>query len=268
MIRLLLIVAGAVLSTLLGACAPVVYESPFCTTDASCKSGELCISGRCVANTTECSQDSDCDQNQICRGGFCEPMQCATSCDCYIDELCQQGRCLALDFPCSSDSSCSDGLLCLAVNPQERCMRFSCSVPECSNSDDCEGVNICRNGRCGYPRCFWSYNCASNEGCFELDCVDSDCKSDEDCGNDRFACFRKRCTSIPCNVHDDTSCPYGMSCWNDFCHYVGCGSSEPCQEGDVCIFGQCTAPNCQTNSDCLPFERCEGGKCFSIWTIE
>jgi hypothetical protein len=65
MIRAALLVSVAFLLS------PLAARAAGCDSDADCKTGRVCLAGRCTAKPQGCSKDSDCPGELVCEQGLC-----------------------------------------------------------------------------------------------------------------------------------------------------------------------------------------------------
>lgn len=120
---------------------------------------------------------------------------------------------------------------------------------------DCEPSATCPNGCPTSKRCvgrICEERCNAN-ACMAWDdgtnaCVDT-CN-----GNPCTPCVMGACTPI--------QCPVGQECSGGVCvQIVGCDDKHPCPDPQVCIAGECAAPACNNDGDCMPDEKCVNGGC-------
>jgi MYXO-CTERM domain-containing protein len=238
---------------------------------ASCKKGEVCISGNC--NNNPCvAQDgkAKCNPNvEFCRqydaGGVCAK-PCA-SVKCKSGEMCVDGACVK--DPC-------DGVTCKAG---EVCVEGSCEGERCNASnvckhsrvcnpnknkcedDQCFGVKcpdskqVCKFGQCvAPPTCNNDGDCPGDQLCVQNKCVIPECNTSKDCQSGEL-CVDGKCKKDPC---DGKTCPDGEFCRNGQC--VGSCAGVFCKDGEVCVDGKCTADTCK-DKKCPAGEVCKGGQC-------
>ena len=71
--------------------------------------------------------------------------------------------------------------------------------PDCSASNPCPGTQVCREGVCG-PQCYDSSDCSGDQLCIDLECVDPECATEFDC--DDFlsqSCESQFCVEQSCS---------------------------------------------------------------------
>lgn len=89
----------------------------------------------------------------------------------------------------------------------------------CSQSSDCNGNGVCRNGMCTNAPCSLAIPCQAGEMC-----VNNICQV----GTSPKACQL------------DTDCPPGTGvCRMMVCTLVACAEATPCQSGELCLSGKC-----------------------------
>ncbi len=125
------------------------------STETRCKTGELCINGKCkidICRQVSCPKGGYCDQEtgncfpicdnnscpdgQSCSNGFCSPDACA-GVKCVYGKMCVQGKCTS--DPCIS-TGCPAGQICL----EGKCVANACEGITCP--DD----SVCQKGTCIY----------------------------------------------------------------------------------------------------------------------
>ncbi len=75
----------------------------YCTDNAQCPTGQMCIANRCSA----CSADGQCPSGQRCMAGRCGEAECTSDDDCPQDKDCVEGRCISIAAPPASGAPCS-----------------------------------------------------------------------------------------------------------------------------------------------------------------
>ena len=89
----------------------------------------------------------------------------------------------------------------------------------CSQSSDCNGNGVCRNGACTNAPCSLAIPCQAGEAC-----VNNMCQL----GNGPKAC------------QSDSDCPSGTGvCRMMTCTLVACAEATPCPNGELCLNGKC-----------------------------
>ena len=259
---------------------------PGCSDENPCPDNGCCNpDGRCAKR---CSQDLDCaDQegNQLCLEGgccglICEPLiPCVSNSDCQPGQYCaEENYCID---GCFQDSDC-DSLVEEGSNKLYRCEKTYVRAPNgviapcefypneecfsevglcteyCITSSDCDGEEICTDGRCGIPPivCANDNDCENGEVCLSGSCsigcrFDSDCLAEE-------KCFENGCV-LACSSNDVCQAIYGSAgvCTADgVCGQVNEGtSSEGGHRGCECYEfcdkeGYCTPFICDSDLDC------------------
>ncbi|MBN2495127.1 MAG: hypothetical protein JXR96_11085 [Deltaproteobacteria bacterium] len=118
------------------------------------------------------------------------------------------------------------------------------SDSECSVDLDCEGAQVCRDGRCVDPTdpCEGVTDCVDGDGCCPAGCTQA---NDDDCGDP--------CAGVTQCIHDDGCCPTGCI----FEHDNDC--ADPCAGVTQCIHGDgCCPTGCifEHDDDCA--DPCDG----------
>jgi photosystem II stability/assembly factor-like uncharacterized protein len=236
-----------------GSCAGVQLlancaDSNPCTDDA-CDPNLGCSHAN---NLSPCDDSDLCTESDVCSAGVCRGSQL----DCSgLDDDCHLGGCEAASGSCIARPAndglvCDDGLVCTQAGTS------SCATGACVGGAplDCSGLDgPCSLGQCAEPA-----------GCFAQGLPDdSPCDDGSLCSTgDR--CLAGECvgTSVrDCSFLDQLPCLIGW-CDPDLddCFQVpanegaGCDNSEPCDQQDVCVLGECRG-----QPICGPCQRCEPG---------
>ena len=246
------------------------------------------IAGVCALypSGTECLNDDDCPSGEHCDGGICVPDPtggepcdpCTTHEDCGgTYDLCLGG------FPdgnmycgreCASPADCPPCYNCTPISgsPVNQCIPvdFDCVTPACATDEDCASGEVCQDCNCvpPPPECTVDEDCPPGEVCRDGTCIPdpsphlpmcSVCTTHEDCGGPDDLCLGGF-------VDGTTRC--GVSCAS-----VGgsCGTNNVCFDfPDPAVPDQCVpsdmdcTPDCSTDVDCPPGERCVGGYCTNL----
>ena len=242
---------------------------PTCTTDANCKSGQICSGGVCVAPTA-----STCEQkNQFLDS---KGRSCVTTCG--NNEVPQNGQCVSCGSMIACNGQCVDtrtdtnncGSCSNTCSTGEVCSNGVCTINSCpSGTSFCEGgctdasifqsdINNC--GSCGNV-------CKSGEACQAGKCTTKCPTGQTLCGS--------RCVDLQSNVDNCNSCGRvcddvvgeGAQCFSGVCECAPglTACSSPGHEGDP-NFTECTTlgsrDNCGAcNNRCQDNEVCSNGSC-------
>lgn len=238
---------------------------PFeCASDICAGSG---CDSRCVARASEgeecgygCEEHLDCvfeSGRPVCRprveiGEPCGRADCADGGWCYPAggfDICQAPRPRGAE--CATESgfiyaTCEEGLVCLVKTSRV------CDEPiaegACASSRECRAGMRCLMGQCTAPL---------EEG--------SACESTAQC-RPGLRCHEGLCTSVALPgeacAPNGPVCAYGTVCRDGAC-VPAPNLGEPCEEGELCLFGQCIEGLCQSppvNSPCTLLDAySEGG---------
>ncbi len=114
---------------------------PACTTNAQCRSNEVCLSGACVPQG--CTSNAQCATGQVCQAGQCvtAPPACTTNAQCGAGKICQAGQCVNGPPPCTSNAQCGAGQVCQAG----QCVT---APPGCTSNAQCGAGQVCQAGQC------------------------------------------------------------------------------------------------------------------------
>jgi len=210
-------------------------------TDAECAS-DHCILGTCrtaqAGIGASCDSDTDCSVN-ICRGLTCG---CTSDSDCGGGTRCFNRVCrlLADSETCTTGAECQSGL-CAYSGRQARNICYH-PIPQ-PNGATCDLHQHCASGFCDYNQ---NYTCQSKLG-----------NGVGGCGTDDTECQSGHCCAGTCGACcGDNDCP-GSRCYSNTCRFGNTG--EPCDAGDDCYAGVCSASTCGCNSD----GECPGSRCYN-----
>ena len=211
---------GLVCDTQTGFCIPGNNNGTQCTSDAQCKSGELCDVAFEVC-AKKCTSNNDCPTN---------PRQV-----CYTDE---QNRkfCVA---GCLEDSHCGANELCDKDYSEcaQKCSATNASCPEGQTCQTDKG--FCGVGSTKTP-------CTSNAQCKSGEICDTDykecaktCNSDSDCpSSPREVCFTNERNQKFCILGclEDSDCETNFVCDKEYsqCAQKCSSTNRTCPEGEVC----------------------------------
>jgi hypothetical protein len=223
-----------------------------------CGVGMQCQSGACV---TTCSDDLDCQAVDPCLGAqtcnldinICEGTALDDGAECDLDGepgICLGGAC--------SESMCGDGFVDEAAGEQceppsmgactATCVLGCVYDTDCDDGDPCNGTGTCTETQvCDVSASLDDgADCGGGNVCLAGACITPACTGNVDCNS---ACFG----GATCNLQTFT-CEGGTALWN----------GTPCGGGNVCIDGECVAPECVDDPDC-PTEGdvCVNGVCIT-----
>jgi hypothetical protein len=134
--------------------------------------------------------------------------------------------------------------------------------PNCQGDAECDGEQICHQGRCSAP-CEGDYACPGL--CDAGRCIDPECATHGDCPAD---CVDGRCLGeIPADCGAERPCPGEQTCAPSLL----CAPVEACEDDLGCPAGlaRCNATDglcfaCLSDEDCGLAEACSDGRCH--WT--
>ncbi|MEC7752161.1 MAG: hypothetical protein VX405_11730 [Myxococcota bacterium] len=289
-----------------------------CETDRGCNRGEICEQNACVDG---CRRDTDCRTvGQVCRIdsgdiGECitdDRVSCSSNSACQDGEVCDAGYCAEITaITCSSNEQCSfgdgqdairgicDGGVCkvgsyggCAVDDHcaagDRCQAMQdgsqICVTECTQSDQCDGIELCQamQGICWYNFC-GSAEESAIQYCGGQTGAECNGMFGETCnghGEGDGFCVRQPyqgrwvglCSANQpgeaCTVLGDNTCGEGQRChmiggWdaNGRCGAAGAGGlGETCQPGS--FLGGEGLDSCAEGHLCLPLQQ--GSGCFQL----
>jgi hypothetical protein len=189
---------------------------PQCTTDASCPTGQFCVTGVC----SQCRNNMDCPGTQYCQNGLCKN-QCLTTNDCTGGRVCDTTTHTCV-LPCNG--MCMNGLTCVSGNCEQIC----------NLSQPCTAPQVCTMaGVCG-PECVTTADCAAKPFtvCVSGSCTASGmCSTDLDCPSSQICSIASGPTGS-CVPRSTTTDGTGM---------YTCTAACLCRLGEVCSSGHCIA---------------------------
>lgn len=235
-----------------------------CTTYETCKEGQLCNDGKCVAAT--------CGEGKVvCANECVDPktnlVYCGANatCDqyetCPAETMCIDGVCKvpAPDCPVPSDVFC--GGLC--INPKTN-NTFCGITAACMDYRTCKPGATCVDGKCTEP-------CAGKEILCGGICIDpktnnafcgisNDCNGFEVCGNGT-QCVDGKCVDANTCAGDEVLC--GGMCIDPKTNNTFCGIDEQCGNYQTCATGEeCVDGRCKATKECAPGQILCGGVCI------
>lgn len=218
----------------------------------------------------ECLGDVEC--------GLAEPNVCGCPSDeTFCEDECvdtddDPDHCGECDRQCAEGESCEEGKCACTLEDYVEC-EDEC-VDTTTNSDHCGGCNspcgegmFCVDGEC-------EIDCPSDTTACDDVCIDTDnnpnhCgECDNPCEDDVEAaspvCIEGSC-SYECDDPEDTFCESVERCIDtdvDVDHCGGC--DNPCDDGEVCVGGECGDGECSDHEDCEDNLVCDAtGKCVT-----
>lgn len=235
-----------------------------CTTYETCKEGQLCNDGKCVAAT--------CGEGKVvCANECVDPktnlVYCGANatCDqyetCPAETMCIDGICKvpAPDCPVPGDVFC--GGLC--INPKTN-NTFCGITAACMDYRTCKPGATCVDGKCTEP-------CAGKEILCGGICIDpktnnafcgisNDCNGFEVCGNGT-QCVDGKCVDANTCAGDEVLC--GGMCIDPKTNNTFCGIDEQCGNYQTCATGEeCVDGRCKATKECTPGQILCGGVCI------
>jgi hypothetical protein len=209
--------------------------------DLQGQSGSQCVpaSFTCQSAPSGCTQDSQCVSGQRCEAGQCvtQASACTQSTDCPTGQRCEAGACVA--------------------NPPP---------PECSATQPCPSGEVCQRGQCvAAPACSDDSQCAAGFACVSGDCVEQTlaCSATQPCATG-FDCLEGACVAQTPECSDTLPCAVGYRCEASACvpnTGGACVSNGECSMGQLCVDGQCRAPECRVGTDCGQDMVCVNASC-------
>ncbi|MGV8176517.1 MAG: hypothetical protein ACP5NX_01830 [Candidatus Bilamarchaeaceae archaeon] len=179
-----------------------------------CKTGESCISGRCV-QVEGCA--GGCPAGTTCVGTRCIAIDPCRNKACGIGYTCVNGVCVKAG--CANDLECDEYEICKDSQCISGCRSAGECLTPCFN-----GVNTCVNNVCGCGEC------ATDADCGKGRCVDSKCVAKKGCASDA-----------------DCTDPTKKKCDTATGNCVQCLVLSDCCPGPayaVCNYKKCTANVC------------------------
>ncbi|MBI3201289.1 MAG: hypothetical protein HYZ29_07060 [Myxococcales bacterium] len=239
--------AVAVVLACAAACTSNPSDATGCSSEADCKTDEVCAQGACVKITPDAGSDASADAQPdvatACLGKQPSPTaggHCGCSADCDSSEVCLDevstgvpgGQCMRA----CSGTTCPGDLLCLEFTPgmadSDGCAR------KCTTSKDCPSGQICQTLESGGPLV-----------CMPLCQSDSDCPAVKKC--DPYSGF---CLATP---KYEGSKETGEACADD----------KECKS-ELCLAGIAAFPGGYCSAFCsLEKQGCpQGSHCMPIWS--
>ncbi|MBO4349681.1 MAG: hypothetical protein J6A01_01890 [Proteobacteria bacterium] len=243
---------------------PAVEDGAACTSHTMCRPGSACVRDICVnVDQISCSNDLDCPEFDKCYNGKCAA--CANDQNCSEGFACNgNGVCVPKNpvvEHCNASSDCDNGSVCLNGVCSAFCTN---SMGDCGMHGACISltnmiVGICIDGddsnfgaSCSEDSC--SFYCDDSEIFLNGACVEAKCKSDDQCGENKY-CSDGICKEKECNTNED--CSQGK-CQHFVCR---CDSDSECGENRFCDDGKCRDYECSDNNGCFSDEICHEHKC-------
>jgi hypothetical protein len=238
-----------------------------CGTDGTCNGSGACAltAAGVPCGTTQCVGNNA--TGQICTGtGACVNDSVGTDCTPHI---CSGGSCAN---PCSSDSQCVSGHYCTSAGA---CEPKKAQGTSCGANNECT-TGFCVDGVCCSSQC--SSPCQACSAALKESGVDGDCgpaknglDPHNDCPDDgALSCQRDgqcngagQCRLYPQGVACGATSCVGNTVKGKICNGIGACITEATGVDCVpylCLAGGC-ATTCQTNSECLGDNWCDGGLC-------
>jgi hypothetical protein len=227
-------------------------ESCLITND--CKSGLLCIAGRCIdqdfaleATAKVCVRAQCIDTSDCCRPpSKSEREQCdllkqecdldplSFACDSYAGlcgpctSTCENHSCVSTEATvgeCTTSAECRTGELCIDGD----CV-------ECGKDSECGEGYICESNSCQLA-CIRDEQCGAMAACNAGRCEARGCQSDRACvafiGRPDAVCAESGECSIPCDNDGGCASLGGLfSCVGGYCEYAGCETNAECAAAD------------------------------------
>ena len=263
---------------LAGKCQVVPANEGFACTDADvCTLGDACQGGLCVsgAGTLTCDDGNSCTDDVCDPAVGCKYVANSDECDdgnsCTAGDHCAAGACVAAGtVDCNDENPCTaDGCV-----PATGCSHTIVAAP-CADGDPCTVNDQCINGLCVSGP---ALDCDDGNPCTADSCVEpGKCTHQPQGGacSDGNACtVDDHCEGGKCLAAQALSCDDDSVCTTDSCDPgQGCLhllNSAPCDDGDVCSFGDhcqlgecissgtlaCDDGNSCTDDSCLPESGC------------
>lgn len=260
------------------------YQAQFCEHIHNTTQGETTKPTHCALDEGSCSTLSDCYRlDETCDDGSC--ISCALTAECGNEEECFQGYCVAADRACVRGrcrTLCETEDDCAASSKtpdgQFSCVSEGLGVRYCAaeNGSFCGNASECVDSRLvcygTLPSCADQSACESGESCTNHRCepLTIACDGDADCDDvlirvdgekQETACVQNVCTAFPSGTcapcATDSECSGGLSCVEGLC----VSPLSNCKEN------RCR-PQCNTASDCGPFDTCEAETCIPRACLE
>jgi hypothetical protein len=259
---------------------------------ATCRPGQRCCGGECVAPDLCCQTTGDCNGCATCVGGVCvaDPTKNGTQCSgclecangacgvpnddfCDDGEICRSstGICCPL---CSNEQCCAVGERC--INPGLLSPNFCCDAglnEPCGDNGDGTYRECCsrRSERCHEGQCVPKDECPTGLAAEGLCCPDGRPPCPGKPGSDGPFCRPQQhescCGDTSCNALQDCCDPdEGVCCTRGRCAEGRCctGNREICA-GKCCPFGQiCCGSECCSEFGCVNGTCCEMDSCGAV----
>jgi hypothetical protein len=222
-----------------------------CEGNWDCSTGEMCLEGDCVPDTTPwCDSKYDCAAGEICDGGICA----AEGSTCIADEDCAVGRICGAENTCVDGcrrtAECTDGKACLDDN--------TCGA--CVNDSQCMAGDVCTDGKCEAAE---PAQCQSvGESC-DPDAAISEGFVCEDLGNGPVcleSCIRPPAggfSPVACTWPETDTCTAGTYCSADLGAEGYCVASE--------CSGLLDAAGCADEVAANPDAFPNGAECVAVY---
>lgn len=233
------------------------------TTGVGCKTGEICINGKCYP---QCTTDLDCSRREMCLNGICiskdggleDTIDIGGDLSQIYDTIDGDNIDISLDTPpditnddtsqiteCMSDEDCSDPATPLCHSQWHICV-------QCENNggrgcgDNLNSLCDIARGVCVVSRGDFCAPCSNNSCAQGLECIDLDLTP---LGTN----LHESICTMRCQVNVDPSpCPQGSQCirlgLDSFC-YPSNNFSLSCTTWYLTK----TAQQCNTPTDCIPY---------------
>ena len=265
-------------------CVFLGQDGPACDDGNPCTTDDICESGECLGEATECGCESDedcvqfddgdlCNGTLQCVGGGCEPSPGTAV------------VCPGAPGPCAS-------YLCEPASGQ--CLLESAKDgTACSDGDPCSSGDLCQDGVCASGSGYICEKCAVDADCAYLDganlCVGTHKCDAGKCVIDPETMLTKptiTCYSAACDpdsgqfvlseLSDGTACDDQNLCTVlDKCAKGVCkGTAKVCDDGNMCTQDTCdtetgcvnsplTEVPCDDDDKCTAEEWCDAGACVA-----
>ncbi|KAM9316952.1 uncharacterized protein PAF06_008045 isoform 2-T2 [Gastrophryne carolinensis] len=232
------------------------------------KSKELsCSSAQCV-------QDSDCKQDEKCcaygNEQRCEkPIEVISVCPAFNPSICITARPGKPD--CSNDGNCTDGKKCCCFNCGLKCM-----TPDIVKAGRCPNIKAKCNPDLMKDTCFKDTDCDGEMKCCKMcgmTCMKPDPEPKGVCPNVKGGMSKElSCPSVQCVQdsnckQDEKCCAYGdgQRCEKTPTDSTGSTVKKECPKSVVC-FAPDLNPQCRSDSECFPSQKCCVVNCKQLCT--
>ena len=219
------------------ACKDTTSCRTYCTIDAHCQPGLVCLAGQCQAKKAagaSCTGDAECATSH-CGGGYC----------------CSSGVCCGADAaPCDDGNTCTDD----ACSAAHTCVHAPNQTP--CGAASCAGLTwsapkLCAAGTCGSGGAATS--CQGSNPCKSYGCALDGCTEDN-------VASGVTCQAPVCEGYELTA---AAACDGLGGCTVG-GGTEPCPNGYACLTATSCRTQCQGDEHCAPGTYCKANKCTSL----